>query len=510
MIGRLRASDLLSWLAGALGWLAEAVDSLLAWAREKVAALFDRLVQGFDALTPFLQLVLETVRKVIGIYADLLQLPLLILNGIWQRVPACIREPIENFIQTQILERIPVFGQFFSDPTLWPRVRDTALGILHRIFVDGDIAGAAWQFFKAVLGIFGLPAELVVQVLAKAARAVGDILTNPIGFLINLVRAMGAGFMRFFGNIGTHLLNGFTGWLFGTVREAGINPPADFSLRAVLGFVMEVLGVTVDNIFARLARKLDPAVAARLRSTLEFATGAWSFIATLVTEGPAGLWNELKEKLSDLWGTVVQGVVGYITEKVICWASRWLISLLDVSGITPVINTLIAIYSAIESFMQYLRELLEIVSRVLDGIVSIAQGNIEEAAGFLENALASGLPVAIGFLANQAGLGRLSQRLHEIIGSLQETVNGAIDWLLDKAIKGGQAIIDMARRGVSAVKQGVANLREWWKARRAFSTASGEKHQIYVEGSGRSARLLIASTPQTYTDFLKSVTTPAD
>jgi len=228
LIGRLNANSLLSWLGAAFGWLGELVSSLAGWAREQVARLFSWMVWGFDALTPFIQLVLETVRKLISVAGNLLQLPLLVLNAIWQRVPACIREPIENFIKNQILARIPVFGQFFSDPELWPRVQETALRILRRIFVDGDLAGAAWLFFQSILRILGLPPELVVQVLAKAAAAIGDILPNPIGFLINLLRAMGAGFMRFFGNIGTHLLGGLTGWLFGAVREAGITPPAEF------------------------------------------------------------------------------------------------------------------------------------------------------------------------------------------------------------------------------------------------------------------------------------------
>jgi len=505
LMTRLSANALLSWLAGAFNWLSEAVDSLLAWAREKVAVLFNWLVQGFDVLTPFLQLVLETVRKVITIFGDLLQLPLLILNGIWQRVPACIRNPIENFIKTQILARIPVFGQFFSDPELWPRVQQTALGILRRIFVDGDILGAAWAFFQAVLGILGVPAQLVVQILAKAAAALGDILTNPLGFLANLLRAMGAGFSGFFERIGSHLLTGFTGWLFSTVREAGITPPADFSLRSVLGFVMEVLGVTVENIFARLARRLDPAIVARLRGMLSVATGVWSFVATLVTEGPAGLWRELTERLSSLWDTVVNGVIGFITERVIGWASRWLLSLLDVTGIMPVINTLIALYRAIESFMEYLRQMLEIVSRVLDGIVSIARGALTEAAGFVENALAGALPIAIGFLANQAGLGRLSQRLREILASLRERVEAAIDWLIDRALRLGRAVIDMARRGVATVRGAVGRVREWWRARRSFQSG-GQSHSLYIQGSGRSARLMLASTPQTYRDFLQRVT----
>ncbi|QDF96874.1 hypothetical protein CJ010_10190 [Azoarcus sp. DD4] len=508
LIGRLNANSLLSWLGAAFGWLGELVTSLAGWAREQVARLFNWMVQGFDALTPFIQLVLETVRKLITVAGDLLQLPLLVLNAIWQRVPACIREPIENFIKNQILARIPVFGQFFSDPELWPRVQETALRILRRIFVDGDLAGAAWLFFQSILRILGLPPELVVQVLAKAAAAIGDILTNPIGFLINLLRAMGAGFMRFFGNIGTHLLGGLTGWLFGAVREAGITPPADFSLRSVLGFVMEVLGVSADAVFRKLAEHIGQPLVTRLRGMLDVATGVWGFIATLVAEGPAGLWRELTERLSSLWNSVVEGVTGFITERVIGWATRWLMALLDVTGIMPVINTLIAIYRAIESFMEYLRELLEIVSRVLDGVIDIARGAIDTAATYLEDALARALPVAIGFLANQAGLGRLSARLREILGGLRERVDGAIDWLISRALRAGRAVLDLLRRGAAAVGRGVSRLRDWWRARHGFRAEDGQEHNVYIQGSGRGARLMVASDPTPYADFIRDVDVP--
>lgn len=508
LIGRLNANSLLSWLGAAFGWLGELVSSLAGWAREQVARLFNWMVQGFDALTPFVRLVLETVRKLIAVAGDLLQLPVMVLNEIWQRVPACIREPIEDFIQNQILARIPVFGQFFSDPELWPRVRETALRILRRIFVDGDLAGAAWLFFQSILRILGVPPELAMQVLAKAAAAIGDILTNPIGFLINLLRAMGAGFMRFFGNIGTHLLGGLTGWLFGAVREAGITPPADFSLRSVLGFVMEVLGVTADAVFRKLAEHIGQPLVTRLRGMLDVATGVWGFIATLVAEGPAGLWRELTERLSSLWNSVLEGVTGFITERVIGWATRWLMALLDVTGIMPVINTLIAIYRAIESFMQYLRELLEIVSRVLDGVIDIARGAIDTAAAYLEDALARALPVAIGFLANQAGLGRLSARLREILGGLRERVDGAIDWLISRALRAGRAVLDLLRRGAAAVGRGVSRLRDWWRARHGFRAEDGQEHNVYIQGSGRGARLMVASDPTPYADFIRDVDVP--
>src|SRR5205814_10175020 len=109
--------------------------------------------------------------------------------------------------------------------------------------------------------------------------------------------AMRLGFGRFFSNFGTHLLDGLTGWLFGAAEEAGIRPPADLSLRSILGFVLEVLGVTVDHIFERLAVRVGPTVAGRLRTMLNVATGVWSFVSVLVNEGPAGLWRELEQRL---------------------------------------------------------------------------------------------------------------------------------------------------------------------------------------------------------------------
>ena len=255
--------------------------------------------------------------------------------------------------------------------------------------------------------MLGLPPQLVVQVLRKAASAVGDILSNPVGFLLNLLGAVRAGFSRFFGNILTHLLGGIGGWLLSQVRDAGLTPPADFSLRSILGFVLDVLGVTVERIFERLSQRLGPAVVARLRTMLGVATGVWRFITILVEQGPAGLWEELQSQLSNLWDTVLGGVIGWVNERIIDRAMRWLMSLLDVTGVMPVINTLVAVYNAIESFVQYLRQMLEIVSTVLDGVLGIARGAIDAAAGFLEGALSRSLPVAIGFLANQFGLGRL-------------------------------------------------------------------------------------------------------
>lgn len=510
VMSQLRASSILSVLASALGWLETAAQNLVSWAQAQVVGLFDLLLQGFDALSPFIQSAAGVVRRLIEVVGDLMLLPQLILSTVWEAIPCCIREPIKNFVLNQILGRIPVFGQFFTDPSLWPRVQRTAMRILRQVFVDGDLAGAAWSFFQAVLRVLGLPPELVVQVLAKAAQAIGDILTDPVGFLINLLGAVRAGFGLFFERIGTHLLNGVAGWLFGHLREAGITPPADFSVGSVLGFVLQVLGVTVENIFARLALRLDATVVARLRTMLNVATGVWRFISILATEGVAGLWTEIQSQLGNLWDSLLQGVIGWITDAVIGRATRWLMSLLDVTGIMPVINTLIAVYNAIESFIQYLREMLEIASKVLDGILGIAHGQIDAAAGFLESALGDAMPVAIGFLANQFGLGRMSERIRELVETVQGTVNRALDWLIDRAISLGQAMIAMARRGATAVRGAVAGLTSWWNNRFGFTSDSGGRHELYFTGEGATAQLTIASVPQSFESFLDDQSAGAD
>ena len=166
--------------------------------------------------------------------------------------------------------------------------------------------------------------------------------------------------------LGTLLLGGVAAWLFGHMRNAGIEPPADLSLRSVLGVVLQILDITAERIFLRLARRVGQEVVDRLRAALEWATGVWSWVAALVTEGPAGLWREVRERLSNLWDMVLDGVIGWVTRTIIQRVAVKLLTMLDPSGVMAVVNSLIALYRAIQSFARYLREMLEIVGRVAD------------------------------------------------------------------------------------------------------------------------------------------------
>ncbi len=487
----LSSIPLLSGVSGAMQWLQDRVTELGKWVRSSVIGVYTLVGDGLVFLSSFVEPILTVLQKIVEVLGNLVgKLPDLIMGPVWWIMPACIRNPIKEFILTQILSRIPIFSQLLAIPDIWARVQATAMRILSQIFLDGNLAGALWTYFSALLNLIGLPPELVTGILSRAASALSDILSNPVGFLLNLLRAVKEGFVRFFSNIGTHLLNGVIGWLFGQLQSAGITPPADLSFRSILDFVLQILGITIENIFLRLEKKTGKEKVDLLRQSINVLTGAWEWVSLLVKEGPGALWEQLKEKLSDLWSQVLTSVIGWINQTIIAQATVKLLSFLDPSGIMAVINSCIAIYKAIESFVQYLREMLEIVQSVLKGIGSIAKGVIEQAAGFLEKSLAQSLPIAIGFLVNQIGLGSLGNRIQEMVEAVRERVNQGIDWVIDKAITVGKAFLDGLKRGVTAVAGGIVRLL--FGDSSAFSM-NGTPHTLSVRAGGEGGELYMSS-----------------
>jgi hypothetical protein len=247
----------------------------------------------------------------------------------------------------------------------------------------------------------------------------------------------------------------------------------------------------MENIWQRLALKIGEERVAQIRGAIDTLTGIWTFIKDVWERGPVAIWEYIQEKISDLWSIVLSQIQNWIMTRIIEQVTVKLLGMLDPTGIMAVVNSFIAFYRAVQSFIEKLREMLEIVNSFVAGVANIARGSIANAANYLENALARAIPVAIGFLANQVGLRGLGTRIGEMIASLREKINGAIDWLIDKALSVGGAILQAGRNAVSAVTN-------WWNNRQRVTTRDGHQHEMYFEGEGNSATLKIASTPIDY------------
>jgi len=291
-----------------------------------------------------------------------------------------------------------------ENKSLWQRIYDATVGLIKKILE-----------FK----------DMLLNVLARAAEAIGTIIAHPIAFLGNLIDAGKLGFNNFVDHIGEHLKQGFMEWLFGAVAETGITIPKNFDLAGILNLVLQVLGLTYANIRARAVKILGEKVVKALETAAEI-------FKILITKGPAGLWEYIKEKIGDLKAMVIDKIKSFIMEKVIMAGITWVIGLLNPAS--AFFKACKAIYDIIMFFVEHGKQILDLVNAIIDSISSIAKGAIGAAAQFVETSLARTIPVIIGFLASLLGVGGISEKIKEIIEDIRKPINEAIDWVITKAV----------------------------------------------------------------------------
>lgn len=514
MITSVASVSFLSGIKSYITPVQEKITELADWGKEKVHAVFDKIGNGVLFINKFIEPVFNTLEKLVSLAGNLMaKLPDLVMGPMWWILPACIKDPIKDWIINKILKNIPIFSTLLEIPEIWPKVKQRALSILKAVFADGNLKKAAWLFFSGILQIFNIPPTLVTGILKKAAAVFGDIIKDPINFLRNLVLAVKDGFMGFFSNIGTHLINGFKGWLFSAVTSAGVKLPATWDFQGIIGFIMDLFNLNMERILQRMEKhpKIGKKVVDKIRSAVHLFEKALPWIKNLIEKGPKGMWEEFKEKMKsfDFIGFVIEKAIAWITQKIIAKATQWLISLCDVSGITPIINTIILIYDAIQAFFRYLKQMLEVVDRVLDGLGGIVKGAIAQAAGFVEDALDKILPIAIGFAASIAGLGNISEKIKEILEAVNKKIDEAIDAIINGAVnaieKIWQAILSGVDKAKDMVRKGIDALFAWWEKKAPFKDKDNKPHNIFFEGEGDSAQLMVASKKEDYETFLSHV-----
>lgn len=295
---------------------------------------------------------------------------------------------------------------------------------------------------ELILRLMNFPPEIFGHILEQATSAIDDIKKDPVAFLLNVVEAMKQGFGRFFDNILEHLLKGLAAWMFRGLKSLGIETPTELSLQAAITLVIQVSGVTIELLWQRLAAKIGQDKVDKIRGALELAGQAFDFIKDVQERGIEAIWDKLSEQLSNLWDLIFDAAKSWIMKEIVDKAVAKVLSMLDPTGIMAVVNSCIAFFKAVQSVLDYMRELLELIDSYVSTVASIAKGNVGPGAAMLETGLANAVPVAIGFLANQAGLGDVPEQVKQIIVDLRAKIVEAIDWLIDKAISLAQSALD--------------------------------------------------------------------
>jgi len=284
-----------------------------------------------------------------------------------------------------------------------------------------------WDLLKI---IFEVVAPGAMPYLKKVGGALKKIFKDPITFVGNLVAAGKLGFQNFAANIGTHLKTAFLEWLTGSLP--GIYIPKALSLIEFAKLALSVLGIT----WANIRQKLVKATSETIVKGLEV---GFVIVKKLVTEGPTAAWEEIKSQLANLRDMVMQGIINFIVETVVKKAVAKVLSLLVPGG--AFIQAIISIYDTVMVFVEKLKKIIQVVMAFLDGMMAIANGQIAGAAAKVESTLAGLLTLAISFLAGFLGLGKIADKVMDIINNkVRVPVDKAIDFVINWIVKTAKSL----------------------------------------------------------------------
>jgi hypothetical protein len=284
--------------------------------------------------------------------------------------------------------------------------------------------------FEGALALAGGAGQRILGIFRKIGAAFSLIVSDPIGFLANLIRAVKGGFQRFVANIWTHLKTALFQWLTGALGP--IRLPAKWDLMGILSVILQILGLTYDRMRGKLVRLIgEPAVRA--------IETAFEFLKTIVTGGLAAAWQKLLEFASGLVDTVIGGIRDWVAKSVVGAAVTKLVTMFNPVG--AIIQGIITICNTVMFFIERAQQIGALVESIVDSIANIARGSVGAAIDHVERTLARTLPVIISFLARLIGLGNITGTVRGIIERIQSTVSNAIDKVVGFVIDKAKALI---------------------------------------------------------------------
>lgn len=482
----LRSHEWLHVIAGAFNWIGEKVNSLASWVKSKVNGLFGFIGDGLTRLSNFIEPLFNALEKVVSVIGDVMgKLSGLVLGKAWRMIPECIREPIKNFIIEKILSHIPIISSIVKMKDVWPKIKSFVLNFLRAVFVKGDLSGAVMMVVRLVLEAAGIDVDRLLAVLGKAADRLVDIIMDPLKFLSNLGAALKKGLNLFLSRIEIHLVNGLLRWLLGPLQKLGVQPLKDLSIGSILNLVLQVLGISESKIRSKLEKLVGP-------TALKILDHAWKLLKALIDGGPAALWEEIKGQLSDLGEIIIGGITSWITKTLVESGIAWLIKLSNPVG--AILEALRVIYKTIETIVQHFNEIVDMVDAVLDSFGNIMDGMLDSAAKWIEEAMGRIVPGVISFLGKLVGIDDPSPKVQEIVKGIQDKVDKALDWLVDK-------IKTIAMKALGAVKGAIGKVVGLIFPKKTF-TVGAEEHGVEAREAGDDYSIVIHSGDMTVEELI--------
>ena len=214
--------------------------------------------------------------------------------------------------------------------------------------------------FEGALVLANAPVQKIMEVINKGKNVLLQIISDPVGFLKNLLQAVHGGLQNFLERIGIHLQAGLANWLFGTLSGIGIILPEKLDLAGVFSLIAQILEVTWQAIKAKVIKLLGPA-AERVIEQIEKTVAV---IANFITRGPIALYEMAVEFIGDLRDRFFASIIEWIRNTIIVKGVQKLISMFTPVG--AVIQAIITIGNTIKFFINRAKKIAAFANAVFD------------------------------------------------------------------------------------------------------------------------------------------------
>ena len=299
-------------------------------------------------------------------------------------------------------------------------------------FMGKFVSWGVDAMFKLLEIVFDVVSPGALGYVKKTASAMKSIFQNPLPFVGNLVKAAKLGFMNFGGNFLTHLKKGLIDWLTGSLQ--GVYIPKALTVPEFGKLALSVLGITWAQIRGKIVKALGP----NGEMIMKGLETAFDIIVALTTGGPQAAWEVIKDKLTGLKDQIVSGITSFVVDTVVQKAIPKLIAMF-IPG-AGFISAIITIYDTVMVFVNKISKIIQVVTAFINSIVAIASGDIGAAAAKVESILGGLLSLAISFLAGFVGLGKVTDKIMNVVNKVRSTVDKALDTAINFIITKAKAL----------------------------------------------------------------------
>jgi hypothetical protein len=199
-----------------------------------------------------------------------------------------------------------------------------------------------------------------------------------------------------------------------------------------------------------------------------------------------------------------------LMDQVIKAGIKWILSLLN--PVAALFKAIKAIIDIVIFFVQRAAQIKELIVAFIDAVKAVSSGSLGKVATAVEGALARAVPVVIGFLAAFLGLNKIADKAMEIIKSIRNRVEKAIDKIILKVSDGAKKLFGKQEGkkapGDKSQETNTANLpahelQDSVVGETLTFKVDGHDHQLWVEEIPGGTKIFVKSNKAEVEDRLK-------